>query len=237
MWFLEGNPSFVSFFICGVCGGKQNPLFEKHCMSFVSSLQQHFWHLIVSCGMGAHMRMKQWTRTTIRTSSAVYAQIIAAYYSLLYIQQNCTNSFKSTNNTVLPHQRLIFCKDIQFSVLFNEWVKCLCVHLFLCSGPQRLASWTLSVNWQPSWASASSSRLLASLKLYPSYLPLARLLQVVSLRRSCLKHEAKCCSKTDDQQWAAEHRWSLCMTTRARTSLRASALPVTHQDNRLPSPL
>lgn len=69
--------------------------------------------------------------------------------------------------------------------------------LSLSSGPRRSASWTPSASWRPSWASASSSHSSASPRLSPSYLPLARLQQVVSSQQSCLKHEAKCCSKTE----------------------------------------
>lgn len=47
------------------------------------------------------------------------------------------------------------------------------VPLLLCLGPQHSASWMPSANWQPSWASASSSRLSASPRPCPSYSLLA----------------------------------------------------------------
>lgn len=97
------------------------------------------------------------------------------------------------------------------------WSELLLQLLFFPSGPQHLASWTPSVSWRPSWASASSSHSSASLRQYPSYLLLAHSPLVVSLQPSYLRREAKSCSKANDQQWAAEHYWSVCvcLTTRA----------------------
>lgn len=111
---------------------------------------------------------------------------------------------------------------------------CLSVSLFLSPGPQRSASWMPSVNWRPCWGSASSSHLWASPRPYPSYLRPAPSPPAVSLPQSCPKREAKCCSKDNDQQRAAESSWRVLQLT---TSLRASALLSHTNKNRLPSPL
>lgn len=92
-----------------------------------------------------------------------------------------------------------------------QLLKLRCLALLLCSGAQRLVSWMPSASLRPSWASASSSHLSASPKPCPSYSLPAPSPQVVSSQQSCLKHEAKCCSKTNNQQWAAEHSWSVCV--------------------------
>lgn len=121
----------------------------------------------------------------------------------------------------------------QRSVLILPFVspadaRCLCfLHLLLCPGPQRSASWMPSASWRQCWASASSSHSSASLRPCPSYLLPARSLRGASSQQSCLKREAKCCSKGSGQQWTAEHSWSVCvrvcLTTSARPSLSSAA--------------